>query len=242
MRNALIALSLITSGSLFATACGTPDYQYAGFRTYDHFPLDGAEREWLYKHQDKDFLMLVEKLPNPEAIGSKRIHTLRYAQQDPYRLMYSIKWSSDSTDGVEIHGYMVEENTGGDGSGGDNSGDNTGEGSADTGAATVDVVTGQWVEFSPPLQLTEFQMAPGESVVSSGGGVDYTTTFETMENCPNDWRSDWECMKIVVESSEAEPAPFVGTWHWATRFGTSLFQPQGDNFPWTLVTAEYVQD
>ena len=238
MRNALIALSFITCSGLTLTGCGTPDYQYAGFRTYEHFPLDGAKREWLYKHQDKDFLMKVEKMPNPEAMGSKRIHTLRYAQEDPYRLLYSIKWSSDSTDGVEIHGYMVEE---GVDLGGDGSGDDDG-GALDTGTAGVDVITGQWVEFSPPLQLTEFQMAPGEAVVSSGGGVEYTTTFETMEGCPNDWRADWECMKIVIESSEAEPAPFVGTWHWATRFGTSLFQPQGENFPWTLVTADYVAD
>ena len=241
MRNALIALSLITSGSLAVTACGTPDYQYAGFRTYEHFPLDGSEREWVYKHQDKDFLMEVIKLPNPEAMGSKRIHTLQYWNESN-RLMYSIKWSSDSTDGVEIHGYRVEENTVGDGSGGDGSGENGGNGSMDTGAPSANVVTGQWVEFSPPLQLTEFQMAPGESVVSSGGGVDYTTTFETMESCPNDWRADWECMKIVIESSEAEPAPFVGTWHWATRFGTSLFQPQGEDNPWTLVRAEYTQE
>jgi len=221
MRKALIALTF--------TACGTPDYQYAGYRTYEHFPLDGAEREWLYKHQEKDYLMKVEKLPNPAAMGSKRIHTLRYAQDDPYRLMYSIKWSSDSTDGVEIHGYMLED-------GGDDGSDGN-----DTGAAG-DVITGQWVEFSPPLHLTEFQMAPGDAVQSSAGGFDYTTTFETMEGCPNDWRNDWDCMKVVIESTEPDPPPFVGTWHWATRYGASLFQPQGENYPWTLVTAEYVAD
>ena len=237
MRNALIALSFITSGGLAMTACGTPDYQYAGFRTYDHFPLDGMTREWTYKHPEKDFLMHVEKMENPATLGPKKIHTLLYAQEDPYRLLYSIKWSSDSTDGVEIHGYMVEENANlGDNGGGDDGG------ATDTGMVGEDVVTGQWVEFSQPLQLTEFQMAPGEVVVSSGGGVDYTTTFETMEGCPNDWRADWECMKIVVESSEVNPAPFVGTWHWATRFGTSLFQPQGENSPWTLVTAEYIAE
>ena len=123
MRNALVALTL--------TACGTPDYQYAGYRTYEHFPLDGAERSWLYKHQEKDFLMAVEKLSDPASAGSKRIHTLRYAQEDPYRLLYSIKWSSDSTDGVEIHGYLVEEGAA-----------DAGGNSDDTGAVS-DVVTGQ---------------------------------------------------------------------------------------------------
>lgn len=228
MRNALIALSL--------TACGTPAYQYAGYRTYEHFPLDGSERSWLYKHQEKDFLMSVEKLPDPTQVGSKKIHTLRYAKEDPYQVLFSIKWSSDSTDGVEVHGYMVEEsaNDGGDTDDGE---DTTG----DTGMAG-DVIVGQWVEFSPPLQLTEFQMAPGDIVQSSAGGFDYTTTFEGMEGCPNDWRDDWDCMKLVIESTETDPAPFVGTWHLATRYGASLFQPQGDNYPWTLVTADFVAD
>ena len=224
MRNALIALSL--------TACGTPAYQYAGYRTYEHFPLDGAERSWLYKHQEKDFLMSVEKLPDPTQVGSKKIHTLRYAQDDPYKVLFSIKWSSDSTDGVEVHGYMVEESSGED-DGADDAQDTGMEGN---------VVIGQWVEFSPPLQLTEFQMAPGESVESSAGGFDYTTTFEGMEGCPNDWRDDWDCIKLVIESTETAPAPFVGTWHLATRYGASLFQPQGENHPWTLVTADFVAD
>ena len=225
MRNALIALTL--------TACGTPAYQYAGYRTYEHFPLDG-NRAWLYKHQDQDFLMTVEKMPDPVAQGSKRIHTLRYAVEDPYRLLYSIKWSSDSTDGVEIHGYSVETVV--------DDGDDDGGGTDDTGVAG-DVTGGQWVEFVPPLQITEYQMAPGDVVQSSGAGVNYTSTFENMEGCPNDWRNDWDCMKIVIESSsETDLAPFVGTWHWATRYGASLFQPQNDNYPWTLVRADWTPE
>ncbi len=222
MRFVLIALAL--------TSCGTPAYQYAGYRTYEHFPLDG-NRAWLYKHQNQGFLMEVEKLRDPEVQGSKKIHTLRYAQEDPYRLMYSIKWSSDSTDGVEIHGYSVEDIE----AGGDDDTNDTGlEG---------DVTGGQWVEFVPPLQVTEYQMAPGDVVQSSGGGVDYTSTFETMASCPNDWRDDWECMKVVITSSaETDVAPFVGTWHWATRYGTSLFQPQNDDQSWTLVRADWTPE
>jgi hypothetical protein len=222
MRNVLIALTL--------TSCGTPAYQYAGYRTYEHFPLDG-NRAWLYKNQNQDFMMTVEKLPEPSAQGSKRIHTLRYAQEDPYRLMYSIKWSSDSTDGVEIHGYSVEDNPTDDG-----------EEIDDTGVES-DSTGGQWVNFIPPLQITEYQMAPGDVVQSSGGGVAYTSTFERMEGCPNDWRDDWDCMKVVISSAaEDEVAPFVGTWHWATRYGASLFQPPGEDYPWTLVRADWTPE
>jgi len=222
MRNVLIALTL--------TSCGTPAYQYAGYRTYEHFPLDG-NRAWEYKNQNQDFLMMVEKMPDPAAQGSKRIHTLRYAQKDPYRLMYSIKWSSDSTDGVEIHGYSVEDVV----TGGDDEADDTGMASDSTG--------GQWVDFVPPMQVTEYQMAPGDSVESSGAGVNYTTTFETMEGCPNDWRDDWDCMKVVITSSdENDVAPFVGTWHWATRYGTSLFQAPNQDFPWTLLVADWTPE
>jgi hypothetical protein len=50
-------------------------------------------------------------------------------------------------------------------------------------------------------------------------------------------------MKVVISSAaEDEVAPFVGTWHWATRYGASLFQPPGEDYPWTLVRADWTPE
>ena len=228
MRSILVTLSVLA-----ISGCSASDYKYAGYRTYESFPLDGT-RTWQYKHAVHDYLLEVEMESEPETAGSTRIHTLRYSQDEPSRVLYAIKWSSDSTNGVQIHGYIIE-NEPVEGGGGDDTGDS--EGGDDT--ASVDLVTGSWVDFDPPLKLTEYQMAPGDSVQRSADGDDYTTTFERVEGCPNDWRDDWNCLKIVIESSSDDPPPFVGTWHWATEYGTSLFQPVGEVAPWTLVEATW---
>lgn len=231
MRLVLIALSALTVGG-----CTEPEYKYAGFRTYDYFPLDGT-RTWKYKHAVHDYLLEVDMETEPEVEGATRIHTLRYKQDEPSRVLYAIKWSSDSTDGVQIHGYIVENEPAEVSEDGDDTGEPSG--GDDTASTAVDTITDGWVDFDPPLQLTEYQMAPGDVLKSSAGGDDYTSTFEETESCPNDWRDDWECLRLVIESSSSDPAPFVGTWHWATEYGTSLFEPVGEAAPWTLVEATW---
>ena len=193
-----------------------------GYYTYQHFPLDGAERSWLYKHQNKDFLLSVEMLPDPTRLGSRYIHVLRYAVDDPYRVLHSIKWSSDEDYGVQIHGYQIENfesDTGGDPSS-----------------------SSEWVNFERPIQVATAVMEVGDELLSTAAGVTYKSRFDALEGCPNDWRDDWECIRITITADTANSAPFVGTWHNATRFGTSLFQPEGTDHPWTLVTADYVAD
>ena len=214
-------------------AYGSSEASYDnGLDAYKHFPLDGSQREWLYRHPDKDFLLHVEKLPNPFVIPPT-VHTLRYAKEDPWQLQYSIKWSSDADHGVQIHGYMVEEPT-----------TDTGEESERDTGSTASKAQG-WVVFQPPVQFATAVMAVGDQVQSSAAGMTFTSTLETIEGCPNDWRDDWSCIRLRIESntiSTSTPPPFLGTWHLATRFGTSLFQPYGANRPWRLVTADFVAD
>ena len=56
---------LTLAAALFAVACSPSKYDYAGFRTYDHFPLDG-EREWEYKSDAEDYLLRVSLLTPPQ--------------------------------------------------------------------------------------------------------------------------------------------------------------------------------
>jgi hypothetical protein len=216
--------SLLVFTALGMSACGEPQYKYAGYRTYEHFPLDG-ERYWSYQSSSQEHMLDVS-IESTETQGNKSIKTLRYVNASLDSLMYSIKWSSDSRDGIQIHGYMLEDVP--DSSGGD-----------DTGLGS-DAIVGVWVNFSPALDITEHQMEPGSEVESEGNGVNYTSTFAAVETCANNWADkNWECIKVVIESDEAEPAPFVGTWHWATEFGTSLFQPHGAETPWMLTDFDW---
>jgi hypothetical protein len=216
--------SLLVFTALSLSSCGEPKYDYAGYRTYEHFPLDG-ERYWSYQSSSQEHMLDVS-IESTEFKGDTAVKTLRYVNASLDSLMYSIKWSSDSRNGVQIHGYMLEEGV--DTSGGD-----------DTGVGS-DAIVGVWVDFSPALHITEHQMAPGGIVKSEGNGVKYTSTFAAVEKCENNWAdTPWDCIRVVIESDEAEPAPFVGTWHWATEFGTSLFQPLGAETPWMLTDFDW---
>jgi hypothetical protein len=222
MRTALTVLSLAAT-----VGCGAPAYDYAGYRTYEHFPLDG-ERYWNYQNPNEDHLLDVT-IDSTEYTGNKALKTLRYQNASLDSVMHWIKWSSDSGSGVQIHGYMVEESSGAPSGGED-----------DTGEPGTEAVTGSWVNYDPPLTITQHQMTPGESVESIGNDVTYTSTFAAVEGCANNWAdTDWDCLKIVIDSDESDPPPFVGTWHWAPEFGTSLFQAKGDETPWILTDFEW---
>ena len=226
MRTSLTALALVAT-----VGCASPTYEYSGYRTYDHFPLDG-ERYWNYQNPNEDYLLDVT-IDSTEFVGNQAVRTLRYQNGSLDSVLYWIKWSSDSGNGVQIHGYMVEESAG---SGADDA--ESGEG--DTGEPSGDVITGEWVNYSPPIKVTDHQMTPGEVIESPTADATYTSTFAAVETCGNNWAdTDWDCLKITIESDEALPPPFVGTWHWATEFGTSLFQPQDSLEPWILTDFEW---
>ena len=222
--------ALPISLALFAlSGCGTQAYTYSGYWTADHFPL-GGERFWKYRNEAEhlDYHMVVENVSR-ETVKGDEVVTLNYTNEDAGALVYSIKWSADKGSAVKIHGYYLAESM----AGSDDEGDDTGMG--------TDAVVGSWVDFNPPLELTERQGSPGDVVKTTINGVDYVSTFDAYEACPNIWTQQWDCMKVVIESSESEPAPFVGTWHWATEYGTSLFQPAGEDYPWKLEEYDWTE-
>ena len=67
--------TLLFFSALGLSACGEPTYQYAGYRTYEHFPLDG-ERYWSYQSSSQDHLLDVS-IESTESQGNKSIKTLR---------------------------------------------------------------------------------------------------------------------------------------------------------------------
>ncbi len=219
MRALLPHLALVST-----LGCGSAAYTYSGYWASNHFPIED-NWVWEYTNEGQDFLLRAETI-NREPSGATEVVTIDYSNRDTGNLLYSIKWSSDKTDGVQIHGYLVAEPfSGSDDDGGDDE---------DTGSA-VDVTIGEWVLFNPPVVLAERQAEAGETVSTSTGGVTYNSFFEAYEDCPNLYATDWRCMKVTITSDDDGAAPFEGTWHWAAEYGTSLFQPAGNDFPWKLV-------
>ena len=215
-----------------AIGCGDNKFEYAGFQTHKYFPIDGETRHWEYYSEDTSYLIRVDMLSPKTSSGSTDIATLEYTQVSPRKLLWTMQWSSDSADGVQVHGYMLEEGatTG--------SGDDTGDAGGDTGGSSINAEIGTWVSFDPPVQISKYQMAPGESVETTTGGVTYTSTLEEQKKCPNNWVAEdpWDCLVFKVEGDNG--APFVGTWEMATKWGVSRFQPASKSgTPWVLTDA-----
>jgi len=222
-------LALIMVSTL-APSCGGSKYDYAGYQTHKYFPLDGTTRNWTYYSEDTTYLMYVDMLTPLEQVGSTAIATLEYSQVDPYKLLWSVKWSSNSTDGIQIHGYLIE---------GTAEVEDSGDAGDDTGGTDTTAEIGTWVTFDPPIQFSQYQMAPGDSVTTSTGGVTYTSTLDSVEECPNNWVADpWTCLVFTLEGDDA--LPFVGSWSMATDYGVSQFQPASKSgTPWVLTEANW---
>jgi len=194
MRKSLLLLPALMG-------CGPAAYTYSGYWASDHFPLTPSTADFMNEGDDNDFGMQV-KVGETEDSGDTKVATFNYMNSnEDNALLYKIKWSSDNSDGIQIHGYYLNEG---------------------------------WVNFSNPLQIVERQGEPGSTVTSEVDGTSYTASFEAYEACPNLWNENWDCMKVVISSDNDNPAPFLGTWHWATGFGTSRFQPVDTEYPWIL--------
>ncbi len=209
------SLTLLGTG-LFAVACSGTSYEYGGYKTYEYMALDG-NRAWEYVNDstDVEWKLEVTKMQPVEEIDNKLIVTLEYAKEDPAEYLYSVKWSSDSADGIQIHDWEED---------------------------------GAWVGPDEPVQLTDYQMAPGDFVESSGGGYDFTTTFTGVETCPNHWISEentWDCLVFEIDDGDGDDlagAPFAGTWWLAKGWGASRFVPTGYDEPWVLADGDWTSD
>jgi hypothetical protein len=91
-----------------------PAYNYQGYDMPDHFPLDGSKLEWEYASTDTTIgnELLVEK-DVTAVVGEVEVATLEHwviGEDDSEDLAWSVLWSSDSVQGVQIHGYTNATN------------------------------------------------------------------------------------------------------------------------------------
>jgi hypothetical protein len=190
------------------TACDTDNYQYAGHNTYEYFVFDG-ERTWKYRQDDLSIEWRMEARKSGVVDkGSTQVVTIDYGVLDPAELLYSIDWSSDSSNGIQVHGYSVED------------GDAV---TFDTPVSMSDyrMVPGDMVET-----VTNGVTYTAELVGVESCANDWVTDpWECLHFSISDGVDD------------ASSAPFVGDWWLAADWGTSRFQPAGYSTPWILSEA-----
>jgi len=203
----------------FAVGCGGTTYDYAGHSIYEYFPLDG-ERTWTYVPEDSDdegetvWQLEVEKVFPTETQGNTEIITLEYSKEGD-ALLFSVQWSSDSVDGVLIHGYTDEE----------------------TGAAvTYDppVVFGDY-QMTKGESVTS--QGDGVTFTSTFQGVESCQNYWTTD--------EWECLHFVLDDGDSDDEaglPFAGEWWIANTWGTSWFMPTGYTVPWVLTSASWAPE
>lgn len=198
--------------TLGLSACTGDTQQYTGHNTYEYFPLDGA-RTWLYTADvdtpfdqlNVDYNLAVSKTAT-QTQGATQIVTLEYRKQNTGDLLYSIDWSSDSADGIVVHGYSVQ--------------------GGDTVAFDTPIEFAAYRMVSGDVSETT---SNGMTITSTLEAVvdcpNYWTeqVWECLQFHVDDGDGD-----------DSVGVPFGGTWEIAGSWGASRFRPTGMNQDWVL--------
>lgn len=202
-------VALGLAAGVAALGCGGATYNYVGYLMDKQFPLDGL-REWQYLSEDETIEdpLRVEKGLTPTMIENWEVFTFETYNENTGDLLWSVDWSADTVDGILIHGYSDYREGGED------------------------------VVYSPPIVFADDQMAPGAAVVTETGGITFTSTFASVEPCPNYYVSDWdECLKMVLDDGDGDDmaGPMVAGTYWLVpRYGIAWFKTTGDESNWVL--------
>jgi len=160
-------------------ACEPPDnYTYGGTPMSTLFPFDGL-RTWEFIHSDTAVTYKLEAAMrrDSEKDGTINIYTVDYAKRCVAaddscvdgEILWSLEWSSDTTEGVRIHGSNVgdDEST--------------------------------WVMYEPPIVLALSEMKVDDVVETTTAGHTFSSTLFNFESCPVYLQAEWEdCAHIII--------------------------------------------
>jgi hypothetical protein len=207
---------LLLLASLLA-GCGADDADPTttdGYSLYDNFPLDG-ERRWVYASDDASVAHHLEivMVPEAETLTGAAAHELQRWNQDTGAHLGSAWWSSDSSDGIQIHAYQ------------------------DPGSPRVDLDPP--AAFAAPRMdpgdAVESSAGGWDFVSTFIGG-------EPCENhwVGDDWDRCLHVRLDAVGSDDGDGdagAPFAGDYWLVPRYGAAWIQATGDTDTWVLLNA-----
>ena len=198
---------------IFACGPGGSNTQYSGHNTHEYMPFDGV-RSWQYQNDGAAFDMLVEKTNTTESDGFEII-TLTYSNNSTGESLATIDWSSDSLNGILVHGYTLT-NQGGM------------EFEEPISVADYKMVPGEIVETT----------TDGITFTST------FVKMESCPNNWIDEENTWDCLKFELTSDSSSGSfPFTGEWWGANTWGVSRFITPDGTFgssnTWVLSQATY---
>jgi hypothetical protein len=180
-----------------------------------HFPLDGSRLwEYLSDADDVNWTLEVEKTKTATA-STYEVITLEHLNGDTVESLFDVEWSSDSTNGVKIHGY--EDYASGSGP----------------------------VSFSPAVQFASRQMVPGDISVTEVGGTTFTATFEGLTSCATHWAVDWDeldCLVVTVKAADGNHTPITGRYTIVPRYGAAYLDLDYYDDLWNLADHTWSAD
>jgi len=198
-------------------ACnGGANTQYNGHTTYDYMPLDET-RSWRYQNEGMSFELGVSKGAG-EMKENIEVFTMTYSNHDTSETLATIDWSSDSLNGILIHGYTI-----------------TNQGGMEFEEPVV------FAEYKMlPDEVAETS-TDGINFSSTFIGV------EKCPNNWIDEDNTWNCLHFDISSdSSAGNFPFVGEWWLAQSWGASRFVTPDGSFgssnTWVLAQATYTAE
>ncbi len=211
---ALGALSL----GLSSVACDA-DYNYMGYSMYDYFPLDGSARDWTYINEDQNITWsLFVEMQEPSMVGNVEQVVLEHSRYDTSDLLMAVTWSSDSSNGVLIHGYEnYELGT----------------------SATFD---------PPVVFAEDHMAPGDTAVTSTGGyeftaTFDLVTGCAT--EWTTSWGDDDNCLKITLQDEDGMASTngeFTGSYWVVPRYGIAWWESDYYGGRWNLSHASWQED
>ena len=183
---------------------------YPGTKMNEYFPFDG-EREAEYINDDIEnvpWKLVIEKISPTELVDTAEVVEMEWTNFDTGDVLGSVRWSSDSSNSVQIHGYS----------------DAAGE------YITFDTP----IQVTDDSNY----MRKGDSVVTETNGFTFTSTLVGVESCPVIWTTDdWECEHILIDDGDGDDMAgplFAGDYWLVTRYGPAWMKLTGDDQKWVL--------
>jgi hypothetical protein len=198
-------------GLLSLSACGANGYVFGGSDVWEMFPFDG-EREWHYvvDTDDLDYKLIGLSSGEPEVLKGKNVYTVDYTKD-------CVSSTGDCLSGDRLFQLRFSSD----------SADGVLVHAFDTGDGFVD--------FNPPVVLTEKSAVRDDVFETQSSGMNWTSTYLGIQECPIRMSADWsECGAFEV-TNDTDPAnPLVGTWWAVAGSGIAAFMPGEGPSRWEL--------
>ena len=204
-------------------ACTPPTTTYKGINIYNYMPLDG-QRDWTYTNEEtsnsedtasSSWNINVIKILEEQADMTK-LATLEYKEttEDEEEIsLFKITWSSDSMDGIVIHGYEL--------------------------AGEDAVIIEPPIQIAEPQGYPENSIETSTNIgdfTTTFQGIEACPNRWVSED-----DDPWECAHLIIEGPAG--APFIGDWWTANTWGVSIFNlssgPLSSSQNWVLTYTDW---